>query len=145
MTNLFDDYLKKRYEPEIKWYDEKSKSHKYLASILQISIITFSALTPVFAALELKILTIIFSSLAAILVGTLKYFKFEELWQNYRTTCETMKKEKVMYEARVNIYEFSKEPEKLFIERLESLISKENTAWIQLVKNKEHNNKKTKF
>jgi len=135
--SVFDNYLKDRFEKEVNWYDTKSLHNAKWAKIYQVVIIILSVLTPVFAASGLKWQTLISSVLLSIAVGILKYYRFEELWQNYRTTCETIKKEKILFDARISPYDKSDDPMKMFITRVESMISKENTAWVQTVTKKE--------
>ncbi len=135
--SVFDNYLKDRFEKEIKWYDAKSLHNENWAKIYQVVIIIFSVLTPVFAASDLKWPTLVSSVLLSVGVGILKYYRFEELWQNYRTTCETIKKEKILFDTRISPYDKSDDPMKMFIARVESMISKENTAWVQTVTKKD--------
>ena len=90
----FEKYLAERYDKQVKWYDNKSILNKRLADIFQISIIFLAAITPVLAALELKWPTIVSSSLIAAVSGIFRYCKFDELWHNYRTICETLRKRK---------------------------------------------------
>ena len=71
----------------------------------------------------------IFSIVVAILAAALKAFKYQENWINYRTTCETLKKEWFYYEARIGDYSTAEDPQALFVERSEALISRENTMW----------------
>ncbi|VVB93205.1 Uncharacterised protein [uncultured archaeon] len=130
----FDKYLIERYNRQVKWYDEKSILNKKLADIFQISIIFLAAITPVLAALELKWPTIVSSSLIAAVSGIFRYCKFDELWHNYRTICETLRKEKNFYDFKMNDYEDANNPEKVFIERVEHFISQENTEWFSIVK-----------
>ncbi|MFH2033048.1 MAG: DUF4231 domain-containing protein [Bacteroidota bacterium] len=132
----FEEYLSERYAKEVVWYDTKSQHNQWWAKRYQISIIALSAITPVFAALEWKWITIVSSALAAMLVGVLKYCKYEELWHNYRTTCETLRKEKILFDNKVSPYDTADNPKGLFVERVESMISKENTAWVQVVTKK---------
>jgi hypothetical protein len=73
----------------------------------------------------------------AILATSLKTFKFEENWINYRTTCETLKKEIHFYHAGIGEYEDSEDKEALFIKRVEALISRENTLWLTTVEEKQ--------
>lgn len=49
---------------------------------------------------------------------------------NYRTISETLKKEKRFYDAGIYEYGETADKEKLFIERVENLISRENSLWI---------------
>lgn len=130
----FDKYLVERYDRQVKWYDKKSTLNKRLADIFQISIIFLAAITPVLAALELKWPTIVSSSLIAAVSGIFRYCKFDELWHNYRTICETLRKEKNFYDFKINDYQDAENPEKVFIERVEHLISQENTEWFSIVK-----------
>jgi len=135
--SVFDKYLKERFEPEVKWYDTKSMHNQKWAKIYQVAIIILSVTTPVFAASEFKWLTLISSVALSIAVGVLKYCKFEELWQSYRTTCETLKKEKILFDSKISPYDKCDDPMKMFITRVESMISKENTSWCQLIAKKE--------
>jgi len=45
-------------------------------------------------------------------------------------TCETLKKEIHYYNAKLHDYAYSEDPESLFVGRVESLISRENTLWL---------------
>lgn len=134
----FKKYLKERYETQVRWYDKKSVFNKRLNYILSITVIFLAAITPIFAALNFKILTIIFAALVSIGTGIITFCKFDEHWQNYRTTCESLKKEKDYYNHKINDYKNAEDPEKLFINRVSSLISKENTEWSSIaIKQKE--------
>lgn len=126
----FNKYLKERYGPQVKWYDEKAISNKRWNNIFQILIIIIAAIVPVIAVLDLKWPTVILAAIVAIGSGILKYCKFGEHWHNYRTTCETLKKEKDYYDYKIGEYQDASDPEKLFVERTGSLISQEHTKWI---------------
>ncbi|MBU1854383.1 MAG: DUF4231 domain-containing protein [Nanoarchaeota archaeon] len=139
---LFDKYVKNRYEDQVKWYDKKSVHNQRLAKRYQITIIILSAITPVLAALEFKWPTIISAALVTAAASILKYCKYEDHWHNYRTTCETLKKEKIMYESEICPYETSTDKMKVFIERAEALISKENTVWTEIISKDKQKNKK---
>jgi len=136
----FDEYIKERYEPQVKWYDKKSTLNKKFTYLFQIPLIIMAAITPIFAALEYKELTIIFSACVAAGLGILKFCKFEDLWHNYRTVCETLKKEMVHYKMQTDIYATTDDHAKLFVERIETIISKENIEWRENIeKNKKIN------
>jgi len=79
----------------------------------------------------------------AILASVLKIFKYQENWINYRTTCETLKKELYFYDAGLNDYSSSKDKEAHFVERVESLISRENTLWLSIHKEEKKARQKT--
>jgi hypothetical protein len=141
----FDKYLSDRYFGQISWYDEKSRRNQSWYRTLQWSLIVLSASTPVIIALAQKTdsvtwlnpLSLMTSVLVAILATSLKTFKFEENWLNYRTTCETLKKEIHFFHAGIDEYETCKDKQALFVERAEALISRENTLWLTTVKVKQ--------
>jgi len=83
-----------------------------------------------------KPLSLVTSVLVAILATSLKTFKFGENWVNYRTTCETLKKEIHFFDAGIDEYKDSQDKEGLFVKRVEALISRENTLWLTTVKEK---------
>ena len=130
----FNKFLEGRYKGQVNWYDQKAISNKKWNNILQILVIIIAATLPVSAVLEFKWPTIALSIIVAIGTGILKFCKFEEHWHNYRTTCETLKKEKSYYDAKIGEYKAHAEPEELFVERVESLISQAHTKWDTAIK-----------
>ena len=142
----FETYLSKRYEEQFGWYDRRSGEYKKMYQKFQWWLIVLSELTPVFVTFDLtkyaaglpklmvaslEIVPIGTSVLVAILATALKTFRFQETWLEYRTTAETLKKEKYLYLASADEYAKSKNKERLFVLRVENLISRENTAWAQ--------------
>ena len=141
-TERFQNYLKERYYDQINWYDNKSLWNQKWYRRLQGGLIVFSAMTPVLIAIDWRLPTypllrwipIITAVLVAILASALKTFKFQENWINYRTTCETLKKEIYFYEVGIDEYANAEDKEALFVERVENLISRENTLWLSVYK-----------
>ena len=137
-TDKFQKYIKERYHDQINWYDNKSLWNQKWYRRLQWGLIVFSAMTPVLIAIDWRLPTypllrwvpIVTSVLVAILASALKTFKFQENWLNYRTTCETLKKEIHFYEAGIGEYANAEDKETLFVERVENLISREHSLWI---------------
>lgn len=140
----FEKYLEERYHPQIKWYDTKAIANQNTYKIIQWLVIILAAVTPVLVAVAIKgtwehWVAVVISALVAIGTAALKTFKYQENWINYRTTCETLRKEIHYYNARINDYETSNDPMALFIERVEALISRENTLWLTVQKKKTDN------
>lgn len=136
----FESYLNKRYYPEIEWYDKKSALNQRVYTILQWNLIILSAITPVLVTIGgtwERWSAVITSCLVAIGTASLKTFKYQEKWMHYRTTCETLRKEIHFYKAGIGDYEKCIDPIKRFIQRVETLISQENTIWITFQKKKE--------
>jgi len=138
----FDEYVNGRYCDQIKWYDEKSNYNHSAYTKLQWTLIVFSAMTPVLIAISfglsdysyLKWIAVITAIIVTITSSVLRIFKFHENWITYRTTCETLKKEIHYYKANVGEYYNNKDKEATFVQRVESLISQENTLWLNVSK-----------
>jgi hypothetical protein len=129
----FQKYLKERHEDQIDWYDKKSIWNQKMYRRFQWSVIVLSAITPVLVAIVPETTrwpAVAISAIVAIGTTALKTFKYQENWINYRTTCETLKKETYFYNACLADYRDAEDREALFVERAESLISRENTMWL---------------
>ncbi len=127
----FKKYVQGRYQKELEWYDEKSQENQLRYKILQWAIIVLAFITPVFIVLSqlsdpliVKVFAIKTSILVAILSAGLRTFRFYDLWINYRTIAETLKKEIHLNNAKIDEYGEVDEgsSRKLFVERVESLI-----------------------
>lgn len=141
----FESYIKERYSDQIKWYGNKSSRNKTYYMIFQWGVIILSSSVPVLVGTlpeSYKFISIIVSVVLAIGTGSLKAFKFQELWINYRTIAESLKKEKYFYNAGLSDYSSVDDKEALFVERVESLISRENSLWITTHTQKDENEKK---
>jgi hypothetical protein len=133
----FEEYFNNRYTKAVKWYDTKSIWNKRVYYAVQFSIIILAAITPILAILELKWPTTITASLVAIATGIIKFMKLEENWINYRTMCETLKKEPYLMKAELSDYGICHDKHKVFVDRVESLISREHTLWLSTITTKE--------
>lgn len=98
-----------------------------------ITIVTvFSVLTPILLVIGewFTYLAIVTSGIVAIGTTLVRAFNYQENWINYRTTSETLKKEMYYYKAKLSDYHDAEDPEAIFVQRVESLISRENTMWL---------------
>jgi uncharacterized integral membrane protein len=139
-TEDFQNYLKERYEDQINWYDKKSMLNQKMYRFFQLSVIILAAITPVLVAIAPETNrwpAVIIAALVAIGTIILNTSKYQENWINYRTTAETLRKEIHFYRAGLGDYRDSEDREALFIERVESLISRENIMWSTTQKPKE--------
>ncbi len=140
-SKTFQEYLDKRYYDQLNYYEKSSGRNQKRYKNFQWILIILSALTPVLAALELagfplNMLVIIVSALVAILTTGLKTFQYQELWANYRTTCEQLKPEIHYYNFNVGPYGIAGvDKESLFISRVETILDKEHQSWPPAKKN----------
>ncbi len=142
-----EEYFKDRLDDQINWYSNESKRNKLCYQVLKTAEIIFAAITPFIVALVnsdttcLKYIAGGMSIIIAILAGLLTAFKFHEKWIQYRSTCEKLKHEKILYITNSGIYT-SNRSFQLLVERVEFIISKENSDWTQITVSSEEKNSK---
>ena len=135
----FSHFIKNRYEKELDWYDQKAVHNKKIHDLLQVVVIVFSAVTPVLILINesnLRIFAVLTSVIIAISTSAIKTFRFHENWLNYRTTAETMRREHSLYNTGAGDYSDADDRQRFFVERIESLISRESTKWLWFQKKK---------
>jgi hypothetical protein len=128
----FEDYIKNRYQREIRWYDRRARQNQLGYLMAHIYTIAAALAVPVLLSVE-NISLLVISALAASVagiqaLGTL--LRFHENWLNYRTTAETMRKEIHFYHAGIDEYATADDSKALFVKRVEALVSRENTMWL---------------
>ena len=141
-----DEYLKERLESQIDWYDRKSISNQKWFKRLQVIIIFAAATIPFLSGymdedtLYLKLLIGVLGLAVATATSVLGLYQFQENWFEYRTSCETLRHEKYLFLTGAAPYD-EDEPFLLLVERVEGLISKENTNWQSYMKQPADENK----
>lgn len=131
-----EEYVRDRLDDQITWYDQKSQCNQKWFRGLRVLEILFAMSIP-FLVSEisndtnyLKAIVGIMAVCVAVISGLVTLYKFQENWNEYRTTCESLKHEKYLFLTQVEPYEME-ERFSLFVQRVENLISKENSAWSQ--------------
>lgn len=136
----FDEYLKDRYNDQINYYGSKAGRNKRIYSWFQWSVIIVSSLLPVLVVSidpKYKLVAAGLSVVLAIGTSALKVFKFQENWLNYRQLAEALKQEKHFYDAGIGAYLSAPDKHAVFVDRVESLISRENAIWTNVHQQKE--------
>lgn len=132
-----EEYISERLQNQIDWYDNKSiENQKMFKRLRKIEIIV-AAFIPFLSGITASIdsYSFIFLIIIGILgiiitaiAGLVSLQKYQENWIEYRTICETLKKEKFSFQAGINQYQ-SDNSFQILVQRVESIISKENTNW----------------
>ena len=129
-----DEYLKGRVEDQIAWYDRKSGLNKKGFIVLQIMTLVASASVPVFSIFSgdmwARVLVAILGSATAVTTGIVSLYQFREHWIEYRSTAESLKHEKYLFQTGTGPY-VGDDAFSVLVERVEALVSQENTAWQQ--------------
>ena len=136
-----DEYIKQRLCDQINWYDNKSGSAQRMYKRLRGAEFICAALIPVLAAFgdAYPCVPIAMGALGAVVVVLASFLslgQYQENWVQYRTTCESLRHEKFRFLTRTGPYG-DKNPFSLLVDRVENLISKENSEWSQAVRSTE--------
>lgn len=122
---------------ELYFYSSKAILYKRvyiclsLFTVLMPAIVTgissFATITPIY----IKMLITVFSTVSTVSAGILGIFRVRDHWINYRTNCERLKKEIVLYTEKIAPHNNISDEQsyKLFIERCEEIIGDERNHW----------------
>lgn len=133
-----EEYIKDRLEDQLKWYGQKSQHNQKRYNRLRLVEIVSAALIPFLAGggkyiPHPMVITGVLGVVIAVCAGAASLYKFHENWIQYRTTAEQLKHEKFLYLTDTAPYDRD-DKFSLLVERVESLISKENSMWAQTAK-----------
>ena len=138
------EYITERLDDQIGWYDGKSLSSQSWYKRLRMVQLAAAALIPFFTSYlspempATKVVVGLFGVAIAVITAMLDLFRFQEHWIEYRTTCESLKKEKFLFLTGSDPY--SSDPGtkfRLLVQRVEALISKENSNWAHHVQQRD--------
>ncbi|MEW8323545.1 MAG: DUF4231 domain-containing protein [Candidatus Thiodiazotropha taylori] len=130
-----EEYISSRVDDQIGWYDKKSQKAQFWFKLLRGIEILSAAAIPIIAGFAkepfpVTLVVGLLGALIAVITSIVSLNQFQENWTEYRTTCESLKHEKFLFLTNAEPYH-EEEPFRLFVQRAESLISKENSAWSQ--------------
>ena len=136
-----EEYLENRLDDQINWYDRKSIQNQKTYKMLQLILIVSAASIPFISGYVDKLVYLQYllgaiGVLVAAITGLISLYKFQENWTSYRTTCESLQHEKYLYLTKSNPY-IGKNAFNLLVQRVEMLISKENSSWAEVMKKTE--------
>src|SRR6516162_1864298 len=116
-----------RLEDQIAWYDKNSLRCHLFFKVLKAVVIVCAALIPLLSGLQVTPPWLIGSvgALIAVLEGLQQLNQYQQNWIRYRSTCESLKREKYLYLAKAGPYAGVSDARALLAERIESLGSEE--------------------
>ena len=129
------EYMSKRLDPQIKWYDEKAMQDQKYYKYSQLIEIVLASSIPLLAGYSkynfwIPVIIGILGALIAIIESVTKLYRFHENWIQYRSTCELLKYQKYLYMTKSSPYNTEEESvENIFIKNVENIISSENNQW----------------
>jgi hypothetical protein len=137
-----NDVTLARLNDQIEWYGHKSGTARRVFKTFKIIEIVVAALIPFFTGLRFKHFELVvgsFGVLITILEGILQLYQFQQIWTVYRATCETLIHEKFLFLASAGPYAGVANPRQLLAERIEEIMSQENTKWVSMQQEQRQN------
>lgn len=119
-----------RLEDQLRWYSTTSRKNQRSYKWLKLLEIAIAASLPVVAAVHSPVW--VTGGLAAVIVvleGVQHLYQFQEHWITYRSTAESLKRERYLYLAGAGPYAEG-DRHRTLAERLEGVMSQENVKWI---------------
>ena len=97
-----------------------------------------SMLSIVFEDTWIRFCIAILGAIVTISVGIMSLYQYRKNWIEYRSTAESLKHEKFMFKTKTGVYsQIAAFP--VFVEKIEALISRENTDWKRHLKTQKKN------
>lgn len=138
-----EQYLKDRVEDQLKYFEKAANKEKSKHIIYQILIIILALLIPVMNNVDLKgvgdltNLVTILALVLAILTGIANFRKFGDLWLSYRTTEESIKREKFLFLTLSGKYADNDAAFSEFVSTMELILSAEHNKFRSLIEDKQ--------
>lgn len=131
-----DTYVQNRLNDQIKWYSNKSKKAQSCYKKIMISTFILNAAIPTillfsdFISLVVKVFVTLITAIITILNGIIQLNNYQDIWLNYRTTCENLLREKILYETMSGKYKNVEDPLELLILTCEKIMDSETKEWV---------------
>ena len=127
-------YMKDRVNGQLSWMSKKSASNKKLYLRYKLCVIIMSVSIPFLVTLisadpRVKYLVALVGVLIAIFEGILSLYEYQNNWVNYRSTAETLKRERYLFSTKTGDYANVDKPFPLFVEKIETILGAENQNW----------------
>jgi hypothetical protein len=127
------DPVFQRLVEEQTWYSSKSRAARKTFKRIKVTEIVAAAMIPFLTGQHWYGVTYMVGGLGVlitILEGLLHLNQYQENWTNYRNTAESLKHEKFLFLAHAGPYAGAADPRAMLAERVEALISQENSQWV---------------
>jgi len=136
---MSDDATLARLDYQIDWYDRNSRKSQTRYKFLKVTVIIAAALIPLLSGTSLPFMGAIpawvlgvLGALIAIIEGIQQLNQYQANWISYRSTCESLRHEKYLYLGQAGAYAGVANPRALLAERIENLVSQEDTKWASM-------------
>ncbi|MBV8674220.1 MAG: DUF4231 domain-containing protein [Acidobacteriaceae bacterium] len=125
-----------RLDEQARWYGRKSKRAQRLYKSMKVVEIAAAALIPFLTGLKFSHFELVAGGLGVLITifeGILQLNQYQQIWTTYRATSEALTHEKYLFLALAGPYATAgANPPVLLAERIEAIMSQENTKWVSL-------------
>ena len=132
-----DDPIFARLQDQLSWYSQKSREARKAFKRIKVIEIVAAALIPFLTGQigdkawpGISYVVGALGVLITILEGLLHLNQYQENWSAYRATAESLKHEKFLFLAKAGPYASAADPRVALAERIEAVMSQENTQWV---------------
>jgi hypothetical protein len=130
-----EEYIEQRLSDQISWYDRKGCANQRWFKRLRFAEIVAAATIPFLSgfagdSLPIKIAIGALGVVVAVIAAVLGLLHLQERWIEYRSTSESLRKEKFLFLTQTDPYD-KDDAFHLLVQRVEALLSKETTDWAQ--------------
>ena len=130
-----EEYVEQRINDQIGWYDRKSTTNQRWFKRLRFAEIVAAAAIPFLSgfagnSVPIKIAIGALGVFVAVIASLLGLLQLQVHWIEYRATAESLRREKFLFLTQTAPYD-KDDAFHLFVQRVEALLTKENTEWAQ--------------
>src|SRR5256886_11453900 len=130
-----EEYIEQRLSDQISWYDRKSSTNQSWFKRLRFAEIVAAAIIPFLSgfaghSFSIKIAIGALGIVVAAIASLLGLLQLQEHWIEYRAAAESLRREKFLFLTQTDPYD-NDDAFHLLVQRVEALLSKENTDWVQ--------------
>lgn len=132
---MADSTLVEKIAAKSAWYGIHARRNRMVYNVLKGFQIVCAAAIPVVAIASRSEIqrwtTAGLGALIGIVEGFLQLGQYQQNWLQYRGTREALKREELLHEGRVGPYAGVADPDSLYVERCDSIMSGETVQWLQ--------------
>jgi hypothetical protein len=123
-----------KVDEQSKWYGARARHNRAWYTALKTTQMVVAAAIPVVSVAASgnpqRWTSAILGALIGVLEGVIQLGQYQQNWWLYRATREALKREEFLHSAKAGAYSDVPDPDKLYVERSDAIISGENTKWI---------------
>ena len=123
-----------RLSEQSAWYGKRAGQNRFRYNLLKSIQLFLAAAIPVVAVAGASNMqrwaTAILGASIGVVEGLIQLGQYQQNWLLYRATREALNREEFLHGAKAGPYSDAPDPERLFIERCDAIMSGENSKWL---------------